>query len=102
MQPDIKLIMRHLMAQESGVTEATVWIEKPLNSGLQLEAQLIVHGKPKYVVVNNDEEFFAYTQSYKGKGRWNRMVVKMNDKGEVDTSVSFDVDFQKKVEEITK
>ena len=102
MRPDIKLIMRHLLAQESGATEATVWIEKPLNNGLQIEARLIVGGKPKYVIVENDDEFLLYAESYKADARWNRMKIQMHAKGRVTVSTSFDAELQVDAEEKTR
>ncbi len=102
MQPDIKLIMRHLMSQEPGATGATVWIEKPLDNGLQIEARLMVGGKSKYVVVENDGEFFHYTESYRADTPWNRMTIQMNAKGSVQVKTSFDAELQTDAEEKTR
>lgn len=103
MQPNIEAIMGKVLELVPGSRSATVWIERPLQAGIQLEAE-VAAGKDnrEFVIVENDEEFMAFVQSYKSKSPWNRMTIHLRKKGDVVIETSFDKDLEDDALEKTK
>lgn len=69
---------------------ATVWIERPLQAGIQLEAEVIGKNNGEFVIVENDDEFMAFVRAYKSDSPWNRMTLHLSRKGNVSIETSFD------------
>lgn len=91
MQPNIEEIMGKVLELVPDSRSATVWIERPLQAGIQLEAEVVAgNDNREFVIVENDEEFMAFVQAYKSKSPWNRMTIHLRKKGDVAVETSFD------------
>jgi len=102
MQLNIESIMAKVLELVPGARAATVWIERPLQAGIQLEAEVVGKNKTEYVIVENDDEFMSFVQSYKSDSPWNRMTLRLSRKGNVSIETSFDAELEADAIEKTK
>ena len=102
MQREIKEIMGKVLKLRTGALSATVWIERPLPDGIQLKAEVRGENVKEHVMVENDEEFMAFVQSYRSESPWNRMSIHLKEDGEVLIVTSFDEELEADALERTK
>ena len=103
MQLDINQIMGKVLQTVAGSREATVWIARPLQAGIQIEAEVrSADGRQEYVIVENDDDFMSYVESFKAQAPWNRMTIHLDQNGEVAVETSFDKQLEDDAMEKTK
>lgn len=98
----LKSMMRKVLAIVPGSRSATVWIQRPLQAGIQIEAGVNLNGVMEYVIVDNDEEFLSFVQAYESKKQWNRMTLHMDKDGKMDIKTSFDEALKEEALKMTK
>ena len=102
MTDQIKAVLIDLKSTVATATRLVVDIEKPLPSGLRLEAHAETAAGDVSVRVRDARAFFSFTKNYSSQQPWNRMTLVLDSKNNIEVKTEFDPDLQKKAEERTR
>ena len=102
MNDQIKAVLVDLKSTVANATKLVVNIEKPLPSGLRLEAHAETAAGDVSVRVRDARAFFSFTKNFPSRQPWNRMTLILDEKNAVVVKTDFDTDLQKKTEERIK
>ena len=102
MVSQIKDVLVSLKSTVAAATKLVVDIEKPLPSGIRLEAYAETAAGNVSVRVKDARAFFKFTQSYSSPSEWNRMKITLDEKNAVVVKTDFDAELQKKTENRVK
>ena len=102
MNDQIKTVLIDLKSTVPAAEKLVVNIEKPLPSGLRLEAHAETADGEISVRVRDARAFFNFTKNYQSQQPWNRMTLILDKDNIVEVKTLFDLDLQKKTEERIK
>ena len=102
MNDQIKAVLIDLKSTVAAAKKLVVDIEKPLPSGLRLEAHAETVAGNVPVRVRDARAFFSFTKNYPSQQPWNRMTLILDDENTVEIKTRFDSDLQRKTEERIK